>query len=59
MILKLKDGRTARKVRFVKDGIWCTVDGIESKWNLDGSWRDDGIQSNADLILTNIQLSLF
>lgn len=59
MVLYLKDGRKAKKIRIVADGIWATVDGIESKWNLNGSWRDDGVPSTADLILTNYQPTLW
>lgn len=54
---KLKDGRKISKIRFTDTRIWCTVDGIESAWSLTGKWRDDGIDSCADIV-RNFQLTL-
>jgi len=58
IIGKLKDGRKIKIDIITKDRIWGTVDKIRSAWNIDGKWRDDGIESNADIIVEGIQLKL-
>ena len=57
-IVFTRDFRKAKIVNITLTRIWCKLQQEESAWNLNGKWRDDGIESCADLIL-NVQLTLF
>jgi hypothetical protein len=56
---KLRDGRTVIITGIRNNRIWAKLNREESAWNIDGKWRDDGIESCADIIDIKIQYKIF
>ena len=57
-VYKLRDGRKVKIINITETRIWCKYEYGISAWNLDGKWRDDGIESCADIMFNDIQLNL-
>jgi len=52
--MRLKDGRKAKLMYETKDRYWVKVNGITSAYSKDGKWREDKIDSCADIDMKTI-----